>query len=330
MQELSLEEKLITYANNNLNVLFIGHPGVGKTTIVKAISEKLKLKFEYYSASTLDPFTDLVGIPVPNKDTKTIEYFQSKKLLDAEFIFFDELNRPQNEKVLNSILEILQFKTINGTPLPKLKLIWAAMNPSGEGYNVDEVDHAIVDRFHCYIKKTPEVDLDYLATKMNPGIAKVIKYWWDSALSEEQKIIFTPRRVEYLGIMIDKDIPWRDALPIGHSWPISVLEEKLDVFRYNGIEITKESILKNVDHFSKKIKENPKMMIQIAENLKKCNLDEFIVAADLIELLPPDLINEIFKRKFPGHNEELLKNIYFAKGTDKYPKIEKALMPHNE
>jgi len=53
---------------NNLNVLFRGKHGVGKTAVVKDVFERHQLKFKYYSAATLDPWTDLVGVPKEVKD----------------------------------------------------------------------------------------------------------------------------------------------------------------------------------------------------------------------------------------------------------------------
>jgi len=140
----TLEDKLLTYAKNNLNVLIIGTHGIGKSLIVKSIAEKLKIKFKYFSTSTLDAFADLVGIPTPDKETNSLKFYRPKDLEDAEFIFFDELSRG-HPRVLNAILEIIQFKTVNGYKLPNLKIVWAAMNPSGEDYQTEELDPALTD-----------------------------------------------------------------------------------------------------------------------------------------------------------------------------------------
>ena len=73
---MSLEKKLLTYAEHNLNVMLIGSHGIGKSTVVKAVAEKLGMRFKYYSSSTLDPFAELIGIPVPDKDRGTVDFFR--------------------------------------------------------------------------------------------------------------------------------------------------------------------------------------------------------------------------------------------------------------
>jgi hypothetical protein len=58
---------LIKYANSGLNVLLSGPHGIGKTAIIKevfnnAFGEYYK-NWRYFSASTLDPWVDFIGIP---------------------------------------------------------------------------------------------------------------------------------------------------------------------------------------------------------------------------------------------------------------------------
>ena len=60
-----------TYIKHGFNVLLIGPAGTGKTESVRDIASQFGLKVKSYSCATLDPFTDLVGVPVPQKDEKT-------------------------------------------------------------------------------------------------------------------------------------------------------------------------------------------------------------------------------------------------------------------
>src|SRR5207249_2123412 len=115
-----------------LNVLVEGPHGVGKSKLVLGVAAELKLRLAYLSASTLDPYVDLVGIPVPvihQGVPQRIDYVQLETLTEAQIIFFDELNRAP-AKVLNALFELVQFRSINGVKLPHLRCVIAAINPS--------------------------------------------------------------------------------------------------------------------------------------------------------------------------------------------------------
>jgi MoxR-like ATPase len=181
-----MQNDLIQYARNNFNVLLIGPHGVGKTTVMKEVFKLLDKKFAYLSAPTLNPWIQLVGVPVPNKETHTLDMYRLKMLEEAEFIFFDELNRaPLN--VLNAIYEIIQFKTINGHPLPNLKAAWGAINPPGGQYDVEDLDPALVDRFHVYINMTAHINRQYMEQFGSLELVSKVADWWEQNLSQEQK-----------------------------------------------------------------------------------------------------------------------------------------------
>ncbi len=57
------QRKLDLYVNKNFNVLFEGERGVGKTSIIFSTFEKAGMRVKYFSAPTMDPWTDLVGVP---------------------------------------------------------------------------------------------------------------------------------------------------------------------------------------------------------------------------------------------------------------------------
>ena len=86
---------------------------------------------------------------------------------------FDELNRA-HLRVLNAVLEIIQFKSINGELLPNLKMVWAAINPPESDYQVEDLDPALVGRFHMYVKIKAFLDMDFLKTRMTEDIAKAL------------------------------------------------------------------------------------------------------------------------------------------------------------
>jgi MoxR-like ATPase len=208
-------DSLEKYAEWNKNVLLVGGAGVGKTTMVRMVAEELGLKLKYYSAATLDPWADLVGIPVPTENREELKFVKPEDISSAEIIFFDELNRA-HAKVQDAVLEIIQYHSINGDPLPNLKMCWAAINPPNDGYNVTDMDAALRDRFHIQIQVPACISTKYL---INQGYDKDIVdkayTWYKDRLNDEMKEVITPRRLEYIIDIAQKDpeliddvLPW--------------------------------------------------------------------------------------------------------------------------
>lgn len=215
------QEKLDFWCRNGLNVLFIGAAGVGKTARVKETFERNKLRYKYFSAATMDPFVDFVGVPkvVKDEDGKEyLDYILPKDMRDGkiEAIFMDELNRA-HKKVINAVMELIQFKSINGKPFPNLKVVWAAINPEdGEDvYHVTPLDKAQAGRFEVHVNVPFKPDRDWFAKKYGEHLAKAALDWW-TQLPDPQKNLVDPRRLEYaLRIYKMPGGDMRDVLPEG-------------------------------------------------------------------------------------------------------------------
>ncbi len=193
------------YLRNEFNVMLIGKHGTGKTQSIMDIVKEMGWKMKYYSCATLDPYTDLVGVPVPRKvdgsDKETLKMIRPIEIDDADIIFFDELNRA-DPKVQNAVLEIIQFGTINGERLTNLKCCWAAINPPDEGYEVDELDPALLDRFDVFHEILPSPSVAYMSQFIRPQIAQALKYWWDDQNRKKRKDGYiSPRRLMKLGLI---------------------------------------------------------------------------------------------------------------------------------
>lgn len=190
------------YAKLNYNVLMIGLHGIGKTAITKAVFNKMYgTKWRYFSAPTLDPWVDFVGVPETVTDAngkRWLELVRPKFIAEdqVEALFFDELNR-SSDKVQNAIMELTQFKTINGFPLANLKVIWGAINPADDEdtYKVNQMDPAFLDRFHVHKELPYKLDEEYFFNKY-PTDAKHFIDWWND-LPEDQKKLVSPRRLDY-------------------------------------------------------------------------------------------------------------------------------------
>lgn len=237
-------QEFVNYAEGNFNVLIIGTHGIGKTQICRDVAASLDYKFKTLSAPLMDPYVDFIGVPVPVTETITevedtldgqtikdvtvsrLNFARPRDLDDVEFLFIDELNRA-HPKTLDGLFELLQFKSLNGRKLPKLKMVWAAINPPGSTYNVEELDPALKDRFHIYVNLEADPDVEVLNRKMSPEAAVALVRWWKEDLSNAQKREISPRRLEYIGQVHEKGLDIKMAIQPGSTLPLAALRQRL-------------------------------------------------------------------------------------------------------
>ena len=218
--DLISEAKLDLWIKNRLNVLFEGAHGIGKTAIILNAWKKHGLRYAYFSGATMDPFIDFVGVPlaIHGKDGKqSIKLVRPQHLvdLDVQAIFIDEFNRT-HKKVRNAVMELLQFKTINGKPISKdLRIVWAAVNPEDDDatYDVDRLDPAQRDRFHVQMKIPYQCSAEFFVHKFGKQQGETAVQFWNQLPEAVQKIV-SPRRMEYALELFNAGGDVRDALPV--------------------------------------------------------------------------------------------------------------------
>lgn len=181
------------------NVLLISSTGVGKSYTIKKLFDKHFKSWKYFSSATIDPWADLIGIPSPRDGADgepILKFARPEHFNTVEAIFFDELTC-SHHKVQNALLEIIDKKSLNGVPLPNLKVCWAACNPVEAGYYTDRLSKALERRFHFRIQLKPAVSEKYLeeTLKINKELAQGIKKWWE-ALTDDLKKMCCPATVE--------------------------------------------------------------------------------------------------------------------------------------
>lgn len=146
------------------NVIIVGPPGVGKTTIARAVADILPdKKFVRVQGSPDLTAEDLIGDIDPLKalefGPQSPEAFTPGKLFKADkgVLFFDEVNRC-TEKLQNALLQALEEKSVTigsyDVALPTEFLFIGTMNP--EDSSTEKLSDVFLDRFDLIEMGYPE------------------------------------------------------------------------------------------------------------------------------------------------------------------------------
>jgi hypothetical protein len=190
-------------AQNGISVFVVGLHGTGKTSILlEAAKEAGFNNIVYRHCPTMEPIIDLVGIPITQDGE--VKFCRPNDIQNAECIIFDEPNRAADDSVINRIMEIIQFGTVNGEKLPNLKWIACACNPDDDDYNVSSLDKAFLDRFGVFMKSEPNIDIPYFTDLFGTLVAQTVSRLWNTyeQVRKDQKTkndkwdFISPRRME--------------------------------------------------------------------------------------------------------------------------------------
>jgi len=158
LQEINQEEALslckFTIQTKG-NIFLLGRRGVGKTEIAFQSAKENKLKINYINLSLLDR-SDLFGYPNMHDQGELVTFkapafmppLKEGQKADT-IILFDEVDKAPSE-VTSPLLEILQFRTVNGRPINAISCILTG-NLSNEGAYSNHISTALLDRGSKYI-----------------------------------------------------------------------------------------------------------------------------------------------------------------------------------
>jgi len=180
----------------------IGETGIGKTELLAQYTAERGMDLIPLQVAQLEP-SDFVGLYKTTEDGRTMtcppnwlpykdsvkaktqknkeSVDQLRKIFTGEVnpkggvIFLDEINRG-HEDIRQALYQLVNERRIHTYVLPDNYVVCAASNPASQGYEVNEFDDALVNRF-AWIKFRPEVSetLSYLENKYgkNPVLAWV-------------------------------------------------------------------------------------------------------------------------------------------------------------
>lgn len=188
--------------NLNYALKVTGHPGVGKSAIVKQVAESA----DYMFIDTRLAFkenVDLGGYPVPDHDLKEMIYYRPKFIPPSEVPakykgivwFLDESNRA-HPTVIQTLFQIITEKKCGEHLLPEnTSIILAGNLGEDDGTTITDFDDSALDGRLAVFHLKPSAD-DWLVWAFEEGIhPSIIKYisMYPERLWDEVKINPNPR-----------------------------------------------------------------------------------------------------------------------------------------
>lgn len=173
----------------NGHILIEDVPGVGKTTLIKALAKSLNLSYNRIQFTPDLLPSDIIGVSIYSQ--KTMEFEYKKGPIFSNIILADEINRT-SPKTQSALLEAMEEKQISeGGVTYKLKepfLVLATENPI-EYEGTFSLPEAQLDRFMIKVKiGYPETDSE----------VNILNLYRQSNPFEELKPVATDENIIYL------------------------------------------------------------------------------------------------------------------------------------
>ena len=179
-------DKIITALLAGGHVLLEDVPGVGKTSLAKALADSLTLSFSRIQCTPDTMPSDITGISIYNKDTGTFSIMPGPVL--NNIVLADELNRT-SPKTQSALLEVMEEHklTIDGTsyPVPEPFMVIGTQNPA-EMAGTYPLPESQLDRFMM------KLSVGYPAAEASKEMAK---RFLDGDLHSETDAVLTGKDI---------------------------------------------------------------------------------------------------------------------------------------
>ena len=192
------------------NVLLEGMPGLGKTMLVRTISQVCDLSFQRIQFTPDLMPSDVTGTNIIVKEEQKSAFRFEKGPIFANLVLADEINRA-TPKTQSALLEAMQEHTVTiGTTshqLPEPFLVLATQNPI-ENEGTYPLPEAQLDRFFMRLSlgyMTREQEMEVVSRPSTADILNSLEPVVSPEVIQEMKELYTKVRVQkdVLGYMMD-------------------------------------------------------------------------------------------------------------------------------
>jgi AAA domain (dynein-related subfamily) len=156
-------------------VLLEGPTGIGKSEIVRAVTERLGIKLCVLDLSLLEP-PDLAGLPVIENGRTSYALPHILPTDGAGILMLEELNRAERY-IQQPALQLLTARTLHEYELPAGWVCFAAINPESADYQVTTLDKALRARFlELHVRADRGSWLAWAQThSIHPGVVALVQ-----------------------------------------------------------------------------------------------------------------------------------------------------------
>lgn len=222
-------------------VMLKGSPGVGKSSMIRDLTEAVGLKYVPINAPNVSPEELALPMPTPHErpDGTTemmLDFMLYKELMDPtpKVVVIEELSRATSQ-VHNQLMELVQQRRLADIPIPGLVGIFACDNLTSEDGISKQYDLAMADRWSTTVvdpNKTPwRRAVAGMPEFKNIDLSGVYQTY--SSLTPRLRYLLSPRTLEHVLWNLLRGNPGVWGLPIIASRRQLLVDE-------NGVDKTDE------------------------------------------------------------------------------------------